>query len=89
MPHYTMSSPWKKQPEDVADCVLKRAEVSKVSRGNPPSQLTSCEIHLRQPGQHGKNKTPAVYINRVLTLVFFILDCPPTAKPPRPRSVQD
>lgn len=26
-----MSSPWKKQPEDVVDCVLKRAEVSKVS----------------------------------------------------------
>jgi hypothetical protein len=25
-----MSSPWKKQPEDVVDCVLKRAEVSKV-----------------------------------------------------------
>lgn len=28
-----MSSPWKKQPEDVVDCVLKRAEVSKVSEG--------------------------------------------------------
>lgn len=26
-----MSSPWKKQPEDVVDSVLKRAEVSKVS----------------------------------------------------------
>lgn len=28
-----MSSPWKKQPEDVVDSVLKRAEVSKVSEG--------------------------------------------------------
>ncbi|KAJ4164150.1 hypothetical protein LMH87_005835 [Akanthomyces muscarius] len=27
-----MSSPWKKQPEDVVDCVLKRAEVSKIAR---------------------------------------------------------
>ncbi|KAK5995762.1 hypothetical protein PT974_04180 [Cladobotryum mycophilum] len=27
-----MSSPWKKQPEDVADCILKRAEVSKIAR---------------------------------------------------------
>lgn len=27
-----MSSPWKKQPEEVADCVLKRAEVSKIAR---------------------------------------------------------
>lgn len=26
-----MSSPWKKQPEDVVDSILKRAEVSKVS----------------------------------------------------------
>ncbi|EXX76620.1 hypothetical protein RirG_031420 [Rhizophagus irregularis DAOM 197198w] len=26
-----MSSPWKKQPEDVVDSVLKRAEVSKNS----------------------------------------------------------
>ena len=26
-----MSSPWKKQPEEVVDSVLKRAEVSKVS----------------------------------------------------------
>lgn len=26
-----MSSPWKKQPEDVVDSVLKRAEVGKVS----------------------------------------------------------
>ncbi|KFA72851.1 hypothetical protein S40288_02105 [Stachybotrys chartarum IBT 40288] len=25
-------SPWKKQPEDVADCVLKRAKVSKIAR---------------------------------------------------------
>ncbi|KAJ4310200.1 hypothetical protein N0V84_011094 [Fusarium piperis] len=27
-----MPSPWKKQPEDVVDCVLKRAEVSKIAR---------------------------------------------------------
>ncbi|KIE01479.1 cyclin-dependent kinase, partial [Metarhizium majus ARSEF 297] len=27
-----MSSPWKKQPEDVVDSVLKRAEVSKIAR---------------------------------------------------------
>ncbi|KYK60731.1 hypothetical protein DCS_01869 [Drechmeria coniospora] len=27
-----MSSPWKKQPEDVVDTVLKRAEVSKIAR---------------------------------------------------------
>ncbi|KAH6891003.1 hypothetical protein B0T10DRAFT_299693 [Thelonectria olida] len=27
-----MSSPWKKQPEDVVDCILKRAEVSKIAR---------------------------------------------------------
>uniref|UniRef100_A0A8H7TTR2 Uncharacterized protein n=1 Tax=Bionectria ochroleuca TaxID=29856 RepID=A0A8H7TTR2_BIOOC len=27
-----MVSPWKKQPEDVVDCVLKRAEVSKIAR---------------------------------------------------------
>ncbi|OAA73655.1 cyclin-dependent kinase [Cordyceps fumosorosea ARSEF 2679] len=27
-----MSSPWKKQPEDVADSILKRAEVSKIAR---------------------------------------------------------
>ncbi|PHH72483.1 hypothetical protein CDD83_4940 [Cordyceps sp. RAO-2017] len=27
-----MSSPWKKQPEDVVDSVLKRAQVSKIAR---------------------------------------------------------
>lgn len=40
-----MSSPWKKQPEDVVDSVLKRAEVSKVSsrthEGNPLSHYSS------------------------------------------------
>lgn len=36
-----MSSPWKKQPEDVADCVLKRAEVSKVGLHPLPSHSTS------------------------------------------------
>lgn len=33
--HVAMSSPWKKQPEDVVDSVLKRAEVSKVRSGIP------------------------------------------------------
>lgn len=32
-----MVSPWKKQPEDVVDCVLKRAEVSKVCMPRKPT----------------------------------------------------
>ena len=35
-----MSSPLKKQPEDVVDSILKRAEVSKVSLQQPLPTVT-------------------------------------------------
>jgi hypothetical protein len=42
--HQDMSSPWKTQPEAVADKVLKRAEVSKVRSEPPAIKLDRCGL---------------------------------------------
>lgn len=60
-----MSSPWKKQPEDVVDSVLKRAEVSKVSLPTAVTVATQIKPH--------KYRLWAIYVKAHLTTPFFSL----------------
>ena len=63
-----MSSLWKKQPEDVVDSVLKRAEVSKASEGMHKelfaNQRSRHQRHRYAPGlawKASKIKTQRLY----------------------------
>lgn len=65
--YFIMSSPWKKQPEDVVDSVLKRAEVSKVSEGmhdaifNPPSHGATASYRHKDVEQEHEMLTYALF----------------------------
>lgn len=95
-----MSSPWKKQPEEVVDSVLKRAEVGKVCE----HVLFECCCTVDGWIDLGKYRILVLFsffflyttlqldvegkIAGLLTR-FRHLDYPPTAKPPSTGPVQD
>lgn len=88
MPHSTMSSPWKKQPEDVADCVLKRAEVSKVSRGRNPAIRPAATPQQQHLAIWLCFASKTFKMNKKL-IWNLETDCSTITKPPRPCAVQD
>lgn len=80
-----MSSPWKKQPEDVVDSVLKRAEVSKVSRGdNRPTQIRHVPVPFSRPLLGSM-----LVSNSEACMADTRLDCTQTAEPLGFGPVQD
>lgn len=66
--HVAMSSPWKKQPEDVVDSVLKRAEVSKVRSGIPTDPLST---PFRPHSHHHKLSRLAGTVRKAMVLLII------------------